>query len=85
MVAVADRLPVQVTDTGWGLSPGGLVTALRPVMQHRLGARVGWDGGIDGIPVRLPVLSVELQPVTLSHTDVTEARFKRIQCQFGAS
>ena len=32
VLAVANRLPVQQGEDGWELSPGGLVTALRPVM-----------------------------------------------------
>jgi trehalose 6-phosphate synthase len=45
VVAVANRLPVRHGDDGWELSPGGLVTALRPVMATHSGAWVGWDGG----------------------------------------
>ena len=44
-MAVANRLPVRHGDDGWELSPGGLVTALRPVMASHEGAWVGWDGG----------------------------------------
>jgi hypothetical protein len=29
---IANRLPVRRGEDGWELSPGGLVTALRPVM-----------------------------------------------------
>ncbi len=70
VVAVANRLPVQAGPDGWQLSPGGLVTALRPVMQRRSGTWVGWDGGEEGIPAQLPELSVDLHPVSLSPDDV---------------
>jgi trehalose 6-phosphate synthase len=70
VVAVANRLPVQSVDGGWQLSPGGLVTALRPVMTGRSGAWVGWDGGAKGIPPTLPDFSAELRPVRLSASQV---------------
>lgn len=49
MVVVANRLPVNPTtddngDTTWTPSPGGLVTALRPVLESSQGAWVGWPG-----------------------------------------
>ena len=33
IVTIANRLPVRMGEDGWELSPGGLVTALRPVMD----------------------------------------------------
>jgi trehalose 6-phosphate synthase len=69
-VAVANRLPVQHSDDGWQLSPGGLVTALRPVMANHSGAWAGWDGGAKGIPPKLPGLNVELRPISLSAAQV---------------
>ncbi len=70
VVAVANRLPVQRGADGWELSPGGLVTALRPVMATHEGAWVGWDGGTRGIPAALPGLGVRLLPITLSALQV---------------
>jgi trehalose 6-phosphate synthase len=70
VVAVANRLPVQHGDGGWQLSPGGLVTALRPVMTSRSGAWVGWDGGTKNIPATLPDFSAHLRPVALSAAQV---------------
>jgi trehalose 6-phosphate synthase len=51
-VVVANRLPVDrmVSPDGevsWRRSPGGLVTALEPVLQDRQGTWVGWFGGTD--------------------------------------
>jgi trehalose 6-phosphate synthase len=66
VIAVANRLPVQHGDDGWELSPGGLVTALRPVMATHPGAWVGWDGGTKGMPATLPDSSVRLLPIGLS-------------------
>jgi trehalose 6-phosphate synthase len=66
VVVVANRLPVRHGDGGWELSPGGLVTALRPVMANHSGTWVGWDGGAKGIPPALPDLDVRLLPIGLS-------------------
>ncbi len=70
VVAVANRLPVQHGADGWELSPGGLVTALRPVMEQGSGSWVGWDGGAEGTPRRLPSMSIDLQPVSLTPDEV---------------
>ena len=70
VVAVANRLPVHQGDNGWELSPGGLVTALRPVMATHAGGWVGWDGGTKGMPATLPDSGVRLLPVGLSATQV---------------
>ncbi|MFG1942785.1 trehalose-6-phosphate synthase [Nonomuraea sp. NPDC048826] len=49
---VANRLPVdrvveQDGTASWRRSPGGLVTAIAPVMQRRHGAWLGWPGAPD--------------------------------------
>ena len=72
MIAVANRLPVHHGDNGWELSPGGLVTALRPVMAAHPGAWVGWDGGSKGMPARLPDSELRLLPVGLSAGQVRD-------------
>ncbi|MBC2681246.1 trehalose-6-phosphate synthase [Corynebacterium sp. 4HC-13] len=49
-VVVANRLPVDrntdptTGEVSWTPSPGGLVTALRPVLQANDGAWIGWPG-----------------------------------------
>lgn len=75
-VVVANRLPVDRVagaeeDDAWRRSPGGLVTALEPVMRSTEGAWVGWAGkpdldlepfDFDGtllVPVRLSAQDVE--------------------------
>ena len=72
VVAVSNRLPVQQGDDGWELSPGGLVTALRPVMATHPGAWVGWDGGTKGMPSTVPDSEVRLLPVGLSAAQVRD-------------
>lgn len=45
LVIVANRLPVVRSDDGsWSKSPGGLVSAVYPVLVERGGAWVGWSG-----------------------------------------
>ena len=75
-VVVSNRLPVDRVieadgSATWSRSPGGLVTALEPVMQQNEGAWVGWGGqadieldpfdsdGIHVIPVALSALEIE--------------------------
>jgi trehalose 6-phosphate synthase len=71
-VVVANRLPVDRSGEGeqWRRSPGGLVTALEPVMQKADGAWVGWAGQPD---VELEPFDFEgshLVPVMLSADDI---------------
>lgn len=74
-VVVANRLPVDVTlgedgQPTWTRSPGGLVTALAPVMASTAGAWVGW-GGAPGLELDpFDVDGTELIPVTLSEDDL---------------
>ena len=59
LVVVANRLPVdRDPDGGWRQSPGGLVTALEPVMRRTRGAWVGWAGkpGLDIEPFDFDVV-----------------------------
>ncbi|WP_235738037.1 alpha,alpha-trehalose-phosphate synthase (UDP-forming) [Nocardioides alcanivorans] len=49
LVIVANRLPVDQVrsatgEVAWQRSPGGLVSALEPVMRQRDGAWIGWPG-----------------------------------------
>lgn len=74
-VVVSNRLPVDrvVAADGtesWSTSPGGLVTALEPVMRAADGAWVGWAGQPD---LDLPPFESEgirIVPVALSETDI---------------
>ncbi|MET0735696.1 MAG: trehalose-6-phosphate synthase [Microbacterium sp.] len=74
-VVVANRLPVdRVTDAdgedSWRRSPGGLVTALEPVMREAHGAWVGWAGQADLEVEPFEFDGTQLIPVTLSADDV---------------
>jgi trehalose 6-phosphate synthase len=70
-VVVANRLPVDRDDEGgWRHSPGGLVTALEPVMRKRDGAWVGWPGKADLELDPLEVDGIFIVPVALSAAEV---------------
>lgn len=75
LVVVANRLPVdRVTlpdgQESWRRSPGGLVTALEPVMQKVDGAWVGWPGQSDLEVEPFDFDGTHLVPVRLSADDV---------------
>ena len=74
-VVVSNRLPVDhVTDpdgnTSWARSPGGLVTALEPVMQANEGAWVGWVGQPDIEYAPFDNDGIHIVPVPLSEEEV---------------
>src|ERR1700722_7641296 len=80
-VVVANRLPVDLErlpdgTTTWKRSPGGLVTALEPLLRRRSGAWVGWAGVTDEVVdvIDEPIVLDELQlhPVRLSADDVAQ-------------
>ena len=76
-VVVANRLPVDLErgDDGsenWKRSPGGLVTALEPMLRSRHGAWVGWPGVADADPDPFEDDGLQLHPVPLSADDVQD-------------
>lgn len=77
LVVVANRLPVDrvpsADDDGpetWRRSPGGLVTALEPVMRQAEGAWVGWPGQADVDVEPFDFEGTHLIPVTLTADEV---------------
>ncbi|MFC0713788.1 alpha,alpha-trehalose-phosphate synthase (UDP-forming) [Cellulomonas biazotea] len=75
LLVVANRLPVDVSlgddgEPSWTRSPGGLVTALAPVMSGADGAWIGWGGSPDLELDPFEVDGTQLVPVTLSADDV---------------
>ena len=74
-IVVSNRLPVdrvsaEESDDGWRRSPGGLVTALAPVMATRDGAWVGWHGAPDETLEPFHHENMDLIPVALSTEEV---------------
>src|SRR4029077_20598755 len=52
IVTIANRLPVRMGEDGWELSPGGLVTALRPVMAAPSNTLGCWGWCSHGGPLK---------------------------------
>jgi trehalose 6-phosphate synthase len=76
-VVIANRLPVDRFidpdgSTTWRTSPGGLVTALEPVMRRKGGAWIGWHGAPDEKLKPFDHDGVRLVPVPLSGQEVRE-------------
>ncbi len=74
-VVVANRLPLDRVEepngeVSWRRSPGGLVSALEPVMRGTSGAWVGWTGSADEAPEPLDEADMHLVPVALSEDEV---------------
>lgn len=64
LAVLANRLPVRRQGEGWTLSPGGLVSALTPILRSVGGTWIGWAGdeqasdpfdfaGFTNVPVRI--------------------------------
>ena len=80
-VVVANRLPIDMErlpdgTKNWKRSPGGLVTALEPLLRRRRGAWIGWPGVVDeDVDVEDEPIDDEdlrLHPVRLSADDVED-------------
>ncbi|GMV27669.1 MAG: trehalose-phosphate synthase [Phycisphaerae bacterium] len=73
LVIMANRLPLKRSGRGaggWERSPGGLVTALDPVLRKRGGLWIGWDGS-PGRPGRsMEHEGLKIKPVGLVTKDV---------------
>jgi trehalose 6-phosphate synthase len=76
-VVIANRLPVDrvVNSDGssdWRSSPGGLVTALEPVLRAQGGAWIGWTGAPDEDLDPFDHDGIEIVPVGLSAEEIRE-------------
>jgi trehalose 6-phosphate synthase len=76
-VVVANRLPIDMEiqpdgELGWKRSPGGLVTALEPLLRKQRGAWIGWPGIVDGPQDPITQDGLQLFPVRLSAEDVAD-------------
>jgi trehalose 6-phosphate synthase len=75
LVIVANRLPVdRVTNAdgspGWRTSPGGLVTALEPVLRANDGTWIGWPGGEEQDLEPFEFDGLSLVPMTMSPEEI---------------
>jgi trehalose 6-phosphate synthase len=76
-VVTACRLPVDRVDgpggdAEWRPSPGGLVSALEPIMRAADGAWVGWPGAADETPGSFDLAGMHLVGVGLSEEEVSD-------------
>ncbi|HEY7483251.1 MAG TPA: trehalose-6-phosphate synthase [Streptosporangiaceae bacterium] len=74
-VVIANRLPVDRVEgpdgtASWRRSPGGLVTAIAPVLQRRDGVWLGWHGAADERLEPFEEDGMSLLPVPLSAEEV---------------
>jgi alpha,alpha-trehalose-phosphate synthase [UDP-forming] len=74
-VVVASRLPVDRVEgpdgrAEWQRSPGGLVTALEPVMREAGGAWIGWSGDAGPAPGAFGADGLHLVGLALSEAEV---------------
>lgn len=81
LVVVANRLPVERAGApgagspvkgGWRSSPGGLVSALAPILAGSSGRWVGWSGVADEHLEPFQAEGFDLVPVNLTSADVTD-------------
>ncbi len=77
LVIVANRLPVDRVEQpdgslGWRRSPGGLVSAMDPVMRNRNGVWIGWPGGTDSDLEPFEDEGLSLVPVPLTAKEIEE-------------
>ncbi|MEO8555657.1 MAG: trehalose-6-phosphate synthase [Actinomycetota bacterium] len=77
LVVAANRLPVGlvVDDNGegtWRRSPGGLVSAMEPVMADRDAAWVGWAGEPGKAPEPFHQGNLYLLPISLTSAEIEE-------------
>ncbi|GAB3941609.1 hypothetical protein GCM10027614_27240 [Micromonospora vulcania] len=77
LVVVANRLPIDddAAPDGaceWRRSPGGLVSALHPLLRHTPATWVGWAGGTGAAPALPDVDGVRMHTVALSHEDLRD-------------
>lgn len=74
LVVVANRLPVSRGRTPdgpvWRTSPGGLVSALAPILRESGGAWLGWPGFDGEVPEPFRHDELELFPVKLTRSDL---------------
>ncbi len=70
LLVIANRLPVRRLGRGkdvhWERSPGGLVTALEPVLQDHPGLWIGWDGSTGRAPEPFVHESLAIRPISLT-------------------
>ena len=83
LVIVANRLPVRRSSARdgsdiWTTSPGGLVTALAPIVRERRGAWIGWPGSASSQKDPFVAAGITNIPVPISRAELSD--FNQGQC-----
>jgi len=76
-VVVSNRLPVSRNEEEdlWETSPGGLVSALVPILRERDGVWIGWTGAPDFAPPPFVHDDMRLYPVPLDQDEMDRYYF----------
>lgn len=72
IVVAANRLPVRRVKGSWERSPGGLVSALTPILQEGDGVWVGWTGVADQQVEPFQHDGIYHVPIPLNSREVSE-------------
>ena len=74
ILIVSNRLPVHRVGEGeaarWETSPGGLVSALRPILRNQPSTWIGWTGAADDEPEPFELDGIRNHPVGLSAQEI---------------
>lgn len=74
LVIAANRLPIHRVEgqgkAAWQVSPGGLVTAMAPILERHGGHWIGWNGTASRAARTIAVSGLSLSPIGLSRTEV---------------
>ncbi|MGM0698062.1 MAG: alpha,alpha-trehalose-phosphate synthase (UDP-forming) [Actinomycetota bacterium] len=68
-IVLANRLPVDRCEGTWQAAPGGLVSALAPMVRAERGAWLGWAGGFDETIPPFEFDRMSLVPVPLTEAE----------------
>jgi trehalose 6-phosphate synthase len=72
VIVAANRLPVRQVGGAWERSPGGLVSALLPILEQNNGVWIGWSGAADETIEPFDHDGIQLIPLTLRREEVAD-------------
>lgn len=72
IIVAANRLPVRRVGEAWERSPGGLVSALTPILQKNEGTWIGWSGVVDDPTEPFDHDGIANVPIDLTEEDIDD-------------
>jgi trehalose 6-phosphate synthase len=72
IIVAANRLPVRRVGETWERSPGGLVSALTPILQKNEGTWIGWSGVVDDPTEPFDHDGISNVPIDLTEEDIDD-------------